>query len=140
MSTIEVKPTTAPDGLKFTPSPQAALVPVITVDPTANTFTPPVTPPTGTVPAGSQIRLQSAVSNLTPQVYTFNTNKQLIQAFVGSQPPYAAPPGGTTYTLAATGTIILSLSSTLSVPGDNPKTDPKNGTINVGGKVSIGTL
>jgi hypothetical protein len=138
MSTIEVKPTTAPDGLKFTPSPQAALVLVITVDPTANQFTPRVTPPKGKVPASSPITLKSAVSNLTAQVYTYNENMQPIQAFTdppvppGSQPHYAATPDGKTYTLAATGTIILSLSSTLSVAGDDTTTDPKNGMINVG--------
>jgi hypothetical protein len=93
MSTIEVNPTTVPNRLKFTPSPREDTTPpVITIDPTANTFTPPVTPPTGTVPAGSQITLQSAVTNLTVPVYTFNTNGQSIQAFTSGPAPYPAAP------------------------------------------------
>ena len=58
----------------------------------------------------SPIRLKSAVSGVTAQVYTAQ-NGHLIQAFTAGEPPYSAPPDGQTYSLAAaiSGTVILSL-------------------------------
>ena len=144
MSTTEVKPTPAPDSLESPPSPQAALVPVITVDPTGTSptgsdFDPQTTPAKGTVPLHSQITLKSKVTNLTAKVYTYNSSGLLLNAFLPGQSPYDAPPSGMTYTLLVSGAITLSLQAPSSAQAAGDLTDPKNGTINVGGQVVIGS-
>jgi hypothetical protein len=140
MSNLEVNTASSPDRGKFKPS-LVEDVPAISVDPTGtfpggSSFNPKTTPATGTLSAGSQITLQSSVTNLDASVYTYQTvngNLQSISAF-GSKPPYKAPmssQSAATYTLssAATGLAI-----TISLSSSPPTTtDPKNGTINVGG-------
>lgn len=136
MSNLEVNTASSPDRGTFKPSVVDTAV-SISVDPTG-TFSggSSFNPATSSQSANGQISLQSSVSNLNASVYTYQTvNGSLvsINAF-GSKPPYNAPMSSqpaATYTLsnAATGLAI-----TISLSSSPPTTtDPKNGTINVGG-------